>query len=63
MWNGMESPDQLPGKDIVGANVAGTGIIFFIGGRTQDDQVSENTPGCARLNQREAFRIAPKPSP
>ena len=54
----MKAPDQATGPDIVGANVAGTRFIFFVGGRAQDQEIFKHAPGSGRLNQGQAFRIA-----
>src|ERR1700733_2836008 len=51
MRNGMEYPDQAPGKNIVGTNVTGARLVFLVGRRTQDDQVFENAPRRTGLNQ------------
>ena len=61
MGNGVKGPDQLSAEHIVGANVAGAGIIFFIRGGTEDDQVSVDPSRCSGLNQREVLRVAPQP--
>ena len=63
MRHGVKGPDHLPGEDVVSANVAGTGLVFFVGRRTQDQKIFKYPAGIGRLNQRQTIRIASQTFP
>src|SRR6476646_8783359 len=58
MRHSVKRPDQLAGANVERANVARARLVFFVCGRSQDQEVFEYLARCRRLNQRQTPGIA-----